>query len=201
MNIRLARIDDLPAILAISNWAALNTPANFAVEPETLESWRQSFDATHRMYPWLVACGGDGVITGFAKASPHKGRCAYAWSAEISVYIHPDHHGKGIGRALYDRLIPMLREQGYTTLIAGITIPNPASQRLHESFGFTRAATFHRIGWKFSRWHDVGYWELVLRDGPPDAAPPKVQPVAIVWRRSWATDLRPPVVDRRLSAE
>jgi phosphinothricin acetyltransferase len=122
----------------------------------------------------------DVSVLGFAKASPHKGRCAYAWSAEISVYIHPNHHGKGIGKALYSRLVPMLREQRYTTLIAGITIPNPASQRLHESFGFTRAATFHRIGWKFDRWHDVGYWELMLRDG--EGQPPKVRLVTNVWQ-------------------
>lgn len=165
MNVRIAQPDDLPAILAISNWAALNTPANFAVEPETLESWTQSFDATHRMYPWLVA--EEKAVIGFAKAGPHKGRCAYAWSAEVSVYVHPDYHGKGVGSALYARLIPMLKEQGYVTLIAGITVPNPPSERLHESFGFTRAATFHHIGWKFGRWHDVGYWELIMRDGTP----------------------------------
>src|SRR5690349_5862134 len=133
MHIRLARCSDVPAILEISNWAAINTPANFAVEPESIDQWTSSFDDTHRMYPWLVA-ENSGDIIGWAKASPHRGRCAYAWTAEVSVYVRNDHHGRGIGKALYAQLIPALKRQGYITLIAGITVPNPASQRLHESF-------------------------------------------------------------------
>ena len=162
MNIRPAHRDDVPAILEISNWAAIHTPANFAIEPETLDSWLQSFDQTHRMHPWLVAQEPGGAVAGFAKASPHRGRCAYAWSAEVSVYVHPHHHRKGIGTALYAELIPILKAQGYVTLIAGITLPNPASQKLHESFGFRRIGVFDRIGWKFGQWHDVGYWEMFL---------------------------------------
>jgi len=182
--IRRAVETDVPAILEISNWAAIHTPANFAIEPEKLDEWMASFEATARMYPWLVAEGPGGAVNGgaenragvigFAKASPHRGRCAYAWSAEVSVYIHPDHHRKGVGKRLYQQLIPMLKAQGYVTLIAGITTPNPASQRLHESMGFVRAATFERVGWKFGRWHDVGYWQLTLRPGGPEDAPPHI---------------------------
>ena len=149
MHIRLAESADVPAILAISNWAAIHTPANFAVEPETLDTWQRSFAETREKYPWLVAVDANGGMTGFAKASPHKSRCAYAWSADVSVYVHPDHHRRGVGAALYGRLIPMLREQGFVTLIAGITVPNPASQSLHESCGFKRVGTYSKIGWKF----------------------------------------------------
>jgi len=168
MRIRLADRADLTGILDISNWAALNTPANFAIEPESLVSWTQAFDQTHRMFPWLVAELGTEIL-GFAKAGPHRGRCAYAWTAEVSVYVHSDHHGKGIGTHLYQRLIPMLKSQGYVTLLAGITTPNAASVRLHESFGFRKVGDFERVGWKFNRWHTVGYWEAILS---PDQRPP-----------------------------
>jgi L-amino acid N-acyltransferase YncA len=181
MDIRLAQRDDVPAILDISNWAAMNTPANFAVEPEVIESWFESFDKTQSQYPWLVAQQNnqrgerDGIL-GFAKASPHRGRCAYAWTAEVSVYVHPKHHGKGIGSALYRRLIPILKAQGYVTLIAGITTPNPASEKLHQAFGFRRLGAFERVGWKFNRWHDVSYWQTLLDDS--SSPPGRIKPVS-----------------------
>jgi phosphinothricin acetyltransferase len=171
-RIRHAERTDIQAILDISNWAALNTPANFAIEPESLADWQQTFDQTHRMFPWLVAVDEAGCVIGFAKSSPHRGRCAYAWSAEVSVYIHPDHHGRGIGTALYGELIPILKAQGYTTLIAGITTPNPASEKLHAAFGFKRIGAFERVGWKFNRWHDVSYYQTFLNE--THGEPPKI---------------------------
>ena len=177
-EIRLATFDDLPGILQISNWAALNTAANFAVEPETLESWQDDWHETHEMFPWYVAVDETTKVVGFAKASPWKGRCAYLWTAETTVYVRPDRHGEGIGKALYRRLIDTLRAQGYHTLLGGITVPNPASVRLHESLGFRRVAMLERVGWKFGRWHDVGYWELRLRDG--EAVPESITPVSLI---------------------
>jgi phosphinothricin acetyltransferase len=89
-------------------------------------------------------------------------------------------HGRGVGAALYGRFIPTVREQGYALLLAGITLPNPASERLHEKVGFVRCGTYHRVGWKFGAWHDVGYWELHL--GDQREAPRPVRGVADVWR-------------------
>ena len=176
-SIRLARPNDLPSVLSISNDAAKETAANFAVEPEPLSEWQASFAQTHATHPWLVADDGQGVV-GFAKATPWKGRCAYQYAVEVTVYVRPDSHGRGIGRALYSRLFELLRAQGYHTAIAGITLPNPASVRLHEAFGMRRVATFERIGWKFGRWHDVGYWQVELSD--PAAGRPALRPVAEV---------------------
>lgn len=175
MLIHLATPDDLDVILEISNWAAANTAANFAAEPETLDAWRTDWQTTHRMYPWFVATDAGDVI-GFAKASPWNGRCAYHWTAETTVYVAPGHHRRGVGKSLYDRLLSTLRAQGYRTLLGGITVPNPASVRLHESFGFRRVALLERVGWKFGTWHDVGYWELLLRDDAK--APTDLKPVA-----------------------
>jgi phosphinothricin acetyltransferase len=174
MDIRLAQPDDLPAIVDLSNWAAANTAANFAVEPESLDMWRESFARTHERFPWLVAVEG-AVLLGFAKATPWKGRCAYDYSAEVTVYVQPNRHGQGIGRALYSRLLGTMQAQGFHSVLGGITQPNEASVRLHESFGMKRVALLERIGWKFDKWHDVGYWQLQLCD--PDAPPTPIRPV------------------------
>ena len=97
------------------------------------------------------------------------GLAAYAWTAEVSVYVDPAFHGAGIGSRLYDVLIPILRDQGYGLLLAGITAGHEASERLHVRFGFTRCGTFHRVGHKLGAWHDVGYWELFLSGEDPPA--------------------------------
>jgi phosphinothricin acetyltransferase len=177
IEIVLAEEADVPAIADIANWAAAHTLANFATEPEPASLWRQWWHETHERYPWLVARAG-GRVLGFAKAAPHRARGAYAWTAEVSVYIHPEAHGERIGTRLYERLIPTLRAQGYVTLLAGITLPNPASERLHAAFGFVVCGVFHRVGWKQERWLDVGYFEAALSDGAPAA----IARVADVWR-------------------
>lgn len=169
MNVRLARESDLPEILRISNWAIENTFAHFSFTPDSLTHWESEWRGAHEKFPWLVAT--DENVIGFAKSSAHRGRSAYAWTAEVSIYIAPEHHRRGIGRALYQRLFAMLRAQGFQTILAGISLPNPASVALHESFGFRHVARFEKVGWKFDAWRDVGYWQLDLcpRGAPPTA--------------------------------
>jgi phosphinothricin acetyltransferase len=158
-------------MLAIANESAATGYANFATEPETLESWLLAFDRDHERYPWLVTDGG------FAKAGPHKPRGAYAWSADVSVYVTRPR--QGIGRALYSVMIPLMQRQGFRTLMAGIALPNAGSVGLHEAFGFKHCGTFSRIGFKQGAWRDVGYWELHLRE--TDAAPGPLKSVREVW--------------------
>jgi phosphinothricin acetyltransferase len=175
-RIHLATEADVERACAISNAAAATTTANFATEPELASAWVAEWKRTQDHYPFLVAQSGDAVVA-FAKATPHRARGAYAWTAEVSVYVDPSMHNARIGTALYARLLPMLEAQGYVTLLAGITSPNPASERLHAAFGFTRCATFHRAGWKLGAWHDVGYWERQLQ---PGGAPRPIAKVADV---------------------
>lgn len=155
----------IPAILEISNHAALTGPANFASEPEPLDEWLHAWHKTHERHPWFVACDEHDRVVGFAKASPWKSRCAYRWMVETTVYIAPGFQSRGIGRKLYANLFPLLKAQGYRSAIAGIIQPNEPSVRLHESFGMKRIALFERVGWKFNAWHDVGYW--MVEFGPP----------------------------------
>lgn len=115
---------------------------------------------------------------GFAKASPHKARGAYAWAADVSVYVTKP--GRGLGRRLYEVLLETMRAQGFVTLVAGIALPNDASVGLHEAFGFRRCGTFSKVGFKHGAWRDVGYWQLQLNEA---AVPPgEVLPVLAVWR-------------------
>ena len=98
----------------------------------------------------------------------------------------PHSFGNGIGTALYTRLVETLRAQGYRTLLAGITQPNPASVRLHEALGFRRVALLEGVGWKFDRWHDVGYWQLNLGNG--GNAPTTINPVRETDRVAWSSE-------------
>ena len=120
-------------------------------------------------YPWLVADQA-GTVAGFAYASVHRTRAAYRWAADVTVYVHPDRRGAGVGRRLYEALLGLLRGQRLHTAVAGITLPNDASIALHRALGFEHVGTHRAIGWKAGAWRDVAWWQLQLAphgDGPP----------------------------------
>lgn len=125
-----------------------------------------------RRHPWIVA-EIDGVIAGFSYAAPHRERAAYRWAVDVSIYIGADFHRRGVGRALYEALIGLLRRQGLFHAFAGITLPNDGSIGLHEALGFTPVGVFHGVGFKHGAWHDVGWWQLELQPLPPDGPPPE----------------------------
>ena len=104
-------------------------------------------ESTHA---WLVA-ETDGVLAGFAYGGSHRARAAYRWATEVSVYVHPQHRRRGVGRALYGELLPLLARRGLQVALAGITLPNPGSVALHEAIGFQPVGVYRRIGWKAGR--------------------------------------------------
>ncbi|HEV7431928.1 MAG TPA: GNAT family N-acetyltransferase, partial [Steroidobacteraceae bacterium] len=95
-------------------------------------------------------------------ASRWKGRCAYRYSVESTVYLEPLAVGQGLGTALYSALFARLQELGCHVVIGGIALPNAASVALHEKFGMRQVAHFAQVGNKFGRWVDVGYWQWVF---------------------------------------
>jgi phosphinothricin acetyltransferase len=111
--------------------------------------------------PWVVA-ELNGRVVGYAYASQWKGRCAYRFSVESSVYVDAKHTGQGIGSELYDALLGRLRGGKTHVVIGGIALPNEGSVALHERFGFRKVAHFNEVGFKFERWIDVGYWQITL---------------------------------------
>lgn len=171
-TIRLAESEDLSGIIDITNQAIRETAANFHVEPRTLDELTAAWQEAKEFYPWVIA-EDDGTVLGFASASPYKAKAAYRWTAEVTIYIHPDHRGRGIGHTLYSRLLAILEAQGYRTIVGGITLPNPASIRLHESLGFKHVGTLTRAGWKLARWHDVGFWRMGFSGGGEEPKPLK----------------------------
>ncbi len=125
-----------------------------------------------RTHPWLVA-ERDGAVIGFAYGSPHRDRAGYRWAADVAVYVSAAERRRGVGRALYETLLPLLARQGVYVACAGITLPNDASVALHEAVGFTPVGVYRGIGFKYGAWRDVGWWqaELIPQDGPPRASP------------------------------
>jgi len=110
---------------------------------------------------WLVAEAG-GAVAGYAYGSPHRTRAAYASSCDVAVYVDPAQARRGIGRALYGALFPMLAGKGCHAAFAGIALPNEASIGLHEAMGFTPVGIYREVGWKLGNWRDVGWWQRLL---------------------------------------
>lgn len=119
-------------------------------------------------YPWLVAEENQRIL-GYAYACSHRQRAAYRWTVESSVYLRPECQGRGLGKALYVRLLDILERQGFRTILAGITLPNPASVRLHESLGYAPVGSYPGVGFKAGEWHKVQW--LTLHLGDPQQLP------------------------------
>ena len=128
-------------------------------------------------YPWLVA-EFDGEVVGYSYASQHHERSSYRWAANVAVYIAASHHRRGVGRALYGALLPLLVRQGLYVACAGVTLPNQASVALHESLGFAPVGIYRRVGFKFGHWHDVGWWQLQLHEPVAGETPAEPGPAA-----------------------
>jgi phosphinothricin acetyltransferase len=175
VTIRSATAADADAVLAIYAPIVELTPISFELEVPTVEEMATRISETVLSFPWLVAETPKG-IAGYAYARPFRPRAAYRWSVETSVYVAESARGAGIARRLYDALLDGLREQGFVTAFAGITLPNPASVRLHEGVGFVQIGIFPSAGYKLGRWHDVGWWHLRLREPAPDPDEPRPQP-------------------------
>ena len=170
-TIRLVTEDDAGQILEIYAPFCRETPVSFETQPPTLDEMRQRIGKTLKTHPWLV-CDDDGLILGYAYASPHRERAAYIWSVDVSVYVREGRRRGGIGRALYSSLFALLKLQGYYNALAGTTLPNPGSIGLHQAMGFEPLGVYRNIGYKCGAWHDVAWWQLTLREANSEPQPP-----------------------------
>jgi len=153
--------DDAPSIADIYNHYVLNSPATFEEVPVSQHEMRQRILETARAYPWLVS-EEDGKLLGYCYGRKWRERAAYRNSVETSIYLDPSAVGQGRGSALLGSLLTELRTRKFHTVIGGASLPNDASVALLEKFGFRPVAHFKEVGYKFDRWIDVGYWQLLL---------------------------------------
>jgi phosphinothricin acetyltransferase len=160
--IRMATPEDASSIAKIYNHYVLNTAISFETDAVCEADMAARIREVAGVgLPWLVA-EREGVVLGYAYASKWKGRCAYRFSVEASVYVDAAHTRQGIGVELYDALLAQLRCGDTHVVIGGIALPNEGSVALHERFGFRKVAHFSEVGFKFERWIDVGYWQVTL---------------------------------------
>lgn len=166
VSIRAATVDDAASLLAIYRPYVLTTAISFELEPPSLQDFRSRIERALVDWAWLVAEREGGPL-GYAMGSAHRPRAAYKWSVETTVYVAEGRHRQGVGRMLYEALLPMLAEKGYCNAYAGITLPNDNSVALHRRLGFEPIGVFRSVGRKFGAWHDVSWWHRLLRPDPP----------------------------------
>jgi L-amino acid N-acyltransferase YncA len=176
--IRLAQESDAESIQRIYAPFVVHTAVSFETEPPSVDEMRSRMLKILARLPWLV-CEWNGGVIGYAYASLHRERAAYGWSVDVTVYIHEELRRHGVGKALYASLFQVLRLQGFYNAYAGVTLPNPGSVGLHEAMGFKPVGVYRAVGYKLGRWHDVGWWQLALRDhSTAPAAPADIASVA-----------------------
>ena len=180
ITIRPATQADVPAMLEIYAPYVRETAISFEYDVPTLQEFSARLDRVRPHHPWLLA-EEDGRILGYAYASPFKGRRAYDWAVETSIYVCRDVRGQGIGRLLHDALQAALAQQGILNMCACIAAPHGpedetltcASQRFHERLGYRLVGRFSQCGCKFGRWYDMVWMEKHI--GPHEENPRPVR--------------------------
>jgi phosphinothricin acetyltransferase len=182
-RIRMASEADAEAVAAIYAPSCINSAVSFEDFPPPPEEMAARIRDITRGLPWLVL--EDGEVAGYVYARPFRDRAAYRWSVEVTAYVHARRRRRGVAGALYTALFRILTLQGYYKVYAGVTLPNAASEHLHESLGFTPVGVYRGVGYKLGAWHDVRFYQMELQlEQLPPAPPWPIQEVADTpgWR-------------------
>ena len=165
-TIRLANPSDSENLLKIYAPYIENTAISFETHVPSVLEFASRIEAITSHYPFLVY-EKNGSIVGYAYASQHMERAAYAYDVDVSIYVLPAFHGEGIARKLYQCLFALLKTLGYYNAYALCTLPNEKSEKFHQKLGFTLIGVHHKTGYKLNRWHDVAWFEKSISDDPP----------------------------------
>ena len=177
VQIRRAVLDDAEFIASTYRPFVEGHWASFELTPPSAETIGARMDAAGDQYPWLIA--EDTNPLAYAYASPHRSRAAYQTSVDTAIYCAAAARGKGVGKALYKKLIAVLTAQNYVMAFGGIAMPNEASIGLHRSVGFELVGTYKKVGYKDGAWRDTTWWAIPLAD--PQTPPAPIQPVSAVF--------------------
>ena len=161
MEIRIAAAEDAKQISEIYAYYVENFPYSFEYEAPSAKEFEKRIAETLQFFPFFV-CEENSRILGFAYAHRHRERKAYQWVCETSIYVKQGLTQKGIGTALYSKLLPMLKKQGFVKTFAILGCPNEASEKFHEKMGFAFLAVLPDMGYKFDCWHDIKYFVFHL---------------------------------------
>lgn len=164
MMLRAAALNDLPALTAIYNHYVINTHITFDLEPVSVEHRRAWFaDHPGGRHQLLVAVDESETILGYATTSRWRPKAAYDTTVESSVYCAPEWSGRGVGSNLYEALFGAIAHLDVHRIVAGVSLPNVASVKLHERFGFRQVGVFTGVGRKFGQYWDVAWFERPAR--------------------------------------
>jgi phosphinothricin acetyltransferase len=163
MRVRLAHPSDIPAIREIYGHYVLHSDYTFDTVTPSEDYLSAQMSSIQERHAYLII-EDEQIIQGYAYSTMHRKKSAYDWVCEVTIYLNHKTIGKGIGKKLYDSLIKISAAQGYHSLLAGITSPNPMSEKIHEHFGFVPAIRYDHIGFKNGEWKNVVWWRKELRD-------------------------------------
>lgn len=169
MRLRFAGPRDVPALLDVYR-AYIPTTVTFEYVLPSREEFGERVSSMGAVYPYLVA-EEDGQVLGYAYAHRIAERAAYAWGAELSIYLRPDAAGRGLGKRMYRALTQLLALQGVRTVYGLVASPNPASEALHSSMGFRVMGVQRRAGYKNGRWIDLIWYEKEIGSYDPEPGP------------------------------
>ena len=161
LQIDIATKQDLNRIVEIYNWAIVNTSATFDTDSKTVQSQLGWFESHDEKHPVIVARE-NGRVLAWGSISPWSDRCAYSGTGEISFYVDPDFHRKGIGFNILKRLIEIGKEKNFRTLVSRIAGKSEASVHLHKKLGFSNIGTMKNVGKKFDEIIDVHLMQILF---------------------------------------
>lgn len=163
MIIRKAERTDIAELLEIYNYEVLNGVSTLDINPRTTEQWTDWFENHNIKNHPLIVSEENGTVTGYASLSSYRAKEAYASTVELSIYIHPEHRGKGVGTALMSEIVTMAKEDPTVhTVVSVITSGNAASERLHDKFGFIFSGEIKEVGVKFGKYLDISNYYLIV---------------------------------------
>ena len=178
IKIRRARPDDADFIAATYRPFVEDHWTSFETEPPSPATIAQRLLKAGDQYPWLIA--DDTVPLAYAYASPHRSRAAYQTSVDTAIYCAENARGKGVGKAIYRKLLSVLKAQNYVMAFGGIAMPNEASVGLHRAVGFDLIGTYPSVGYKNGGWRDTTWWSKPLAE--PISPPAAIKSVSAVYK-------------------